>query len=144
MRTSNVLVAIDCIYYIQYITRRTGSLSESSRTNTDEDQHNQSPVSDILFLSEITMFTQAVIQVEIKSPAEEREQVAGSVLMNISSISVCPAVWCRCLLSSDKQPPLHPAVIIKKKCSPFSSFHLSQLRTIRRLIWTFPFIFLSH
>ena len=48
------------------------SLSVSSRTNSKQDQHNQSPVSDILFLSEITMFAQAVIQVEIKSAAGER------------------------------------------------------------------------
>ena len=110
----NVLVAIDCI--IEYVdTRITGSLSESSRTNTGEDQHNQSPVSDILFLSEITMFAQAVIQVEIKSAGLVRSRWWG-VLMNISNISVCPAVWCRCLLSSDKRHPARrPAQIVKKE-----------------------------
>ena len=74
------------------------SLSVSSRTNSKQDQHNQSPVSDILFLSEITMFTQAVIQVEIKLAAGEQSRwPLPGVLMNISSISVCPAVRCRCL-----------------------------------------------
>ena len=74
-------------------------------------------MSDIVFLSEITMFTQAVIQVEIKLAAGEQSRwPLPGVLMNISSISVCPAVWCRCLLSSDKQPPTrHPAEIVKKE-----------------------------